>query len=166
MTSASEKCHEEATMRGTEEVQDAMFSYISAEQRVPKDHPLRPIRVILEQVLERLSPELDGMYANTGRPSIPPEKLLRALVLQALYTVRSERMLRSNAVSLVCGFANGRRDLRRDGVHEESTATTASGHGKEISGSGWFVNDARAKKLLSSEHFTVDGTLRNLTAMA
>src|SRR5262245_12203130 len=80
-------------MRGSEEVQDAMFSYISAEQRVPKAHPLRPIREMMDEVLRRMSPEFDRMYAATGRPSIAPEKLLRALVLQALYTVRSERML-------------------------------------------------------------------------
>src|SRR6516162_4581903 len=80
-------------MRGTEEVQDAMFSYISAEQRVPKDHPLRPVRRIMDEALKRLWVEFEGMYSTTGRPSIAPEKLLRALVLQALYTVRSERML-------------------------------------------------------------------------
>ena len=80
-------------MRGTEEIQDSMFSYISAEQRVPKDHPLRPVRKILDESLKRLSEEFEGMYSSTGRPSIAPEKLLRALVLQALYTVRSERML-------------------------------------------------------------------------
>src|SRR5580765_4601023 len=80
-------------MRGSEEIQDSMFSYISAEQRVPKDHPLRPVRKILDESLKRLSEEFEGMYSSRGRPSIAPEKLLRALVLQALYTVRSERML-------------------------------------------------------------------------
>src|SRR4029077_7200297 len=80
-------------MRGTEEVQDSMFSYISAEQRVPKDHPLRPVREIMDECLKGLSREFEEMYSRTGRPSIAPEKLLRALVLQALYTVRSERML-------------------------------------------------------------------------
>jgi transposase len=79
-------------MRGTEEIQDSMFSYISAERRVPKD-PLRPVREVMDECLKGLSVEFEGMYSKTGRPSIAPEKLLRAMVLQALYTVRSERML-------------------------------------------------------------------------
>jgi len=70
-----------------------MFSYISPEQRVRKDHPLRPIRTIVDQVLKELSPRFDKMYGKVGRPSIPPEQLLRALLLQMLYSVRSERVL-------------------------------------------------------------------------
>src|SRR5215216_1786562 len=70
-----------------------MFSYLSPEQRVRPDHPLRAIRAMTDQVLRELSPRFQGMYAAVGRPSIPPEQLLRALLLQALYTVRSERLL-------------------------------------------------------------------------
>ncbi len=70
-----------------------MFSYISPERRVRKDHPLRPIRTMVDKVLKELSPEFDKMYSKVGRPSIPPEQLLRALLLQMLYSVRSERML-------------------------------------------------------------------------
>ena len=70
-----------------------MFSYISAERRVPKDHPLRAIRVMTEAALGELEAQFDALYASSGRPSIPPEKLLRALLLQVLYTVRSERLL-------------------------------------------------------------------------
>jgi len=70
-----------------------MFSYISAERRVPKDHPLRAIRVMADAALKELGPCFDTIYANSGRPSIAPEKLLRALLLQILYTVRSERQL-------------------------------------------------------------------------
>ena len=70
-----------------------MFSYISPEQRVRKDHPLRPIRTMVDQVLKQLSPEFNKMYSKVGRPSIPPEQLLRALLLQMLYSVRSERLL-------------------------------------------------------------------------
>ena len=70
-----------------------MFSYLSPEQRVPADHPLRPIRMMVDLALKELSPSFEGMYATFGRPSIAPEKLLRALLLQVLYTVRSERML-------------------------------------------------------------------------
>ena len=70
-----------------------MFSYVSPEERVPQDHPLRAIREMTDQILKQLSAEFDAMYSRRGRPSIPPEKLLRALLLQVLYTVRSERQL-------------------------------------------------------------------------
>ena len=80
-------------MRGTDHQQSSMFSYISAEQRVPKDHPLRALRVMADAALARLGPVFDAIYAHSGRPSIAPEKLLRALLLQVLYTVRSERLL-------------------------------------------------------------------------
>jgi len=149
-------------MRGTEEIQEAMFSYISAEQRVPKDHPLRPIREILDEVLARLSPEFDAMYAATGRPSIAPEKLLRASVLQALYTVRSERMLMEqldynllfrwfvglqidDAIWDVTVFTKNRQRLL-----EAEIATRLL---QEV------VVEASVRKLLSNDHFTVDGTL-------
>ena len=80
-------------MRGSDERSDFLFSYVSPEQRVPTDHPMRPIRRIVDAVLGRLSPQFDAMYTDFGRPSIPPEQLLRALLLQVLYTVRSERLL-------------------------------------------------------------------------
>jgi len=80
-------------MRGDDRQQGAMFSYLSPEQRVPADHPLRPIRQMVDEVLRGLSPQFDALYARGGRPSITPEKLLRALVLQLLYSVRSERQL-------------------------------------------------------------------------
>ena len=71
--------------------QPSMWSYVSLERRVPADHPLRPMRTMIDTVLAELSPEFDDLYARGGRPSIAPEKLLRALLLQVLYTVRSER---------------------------------------------------------------------------
>ncbi len=80
-------------MRGMDRQQSSMFSYISAEQRVPKDHPLRAIRVMTDAARRELGPKFDAIYASHGRPSIPPEKLLPALLLQVLYTVRSERLL-------------------------------------------------------------------------
>src|SRR3989304_292517 len=83
-------------MRGNDIQQDAMFSYLSPEQRVPADHPLRPIRQMVDTVLKRLSPRFEAMYAEGGRPSIPPEKLLRALLLQCLYSVRRERLLEAD----------------------------------------------------------------------
>ena len=80
-------------MRGDDEQASHLFSYVSPEQRVPAAHPLRPIRQITDRVLATLSPKFTAMYSKIGRPSIAPEKLLRALLLQVLYTVRSERLL-------------------------------------------------------------------------
>ena len=80
-------------MRGSDQKQDAMFSYVSPEQRVPAEHPLRPLRAMMDDILKQMSPRFAKLYADTGRPSIPPERLLRALLLQILYTVRSERLL-------------------------------------------------------------------------
>ena len=80
-------------MRGTDTQQSSMFSYLSPEERVPANHPLRPIRRMVDDALKALSPAFSRLYSAFGRPSIPPEKLLRALLLQVLYTVRSERML-------------------------------------------------------------------------
>lgn len=80
-------------MRGDERVQDGMFSYVSLEQRVPADHPLRAVRKLSDTVLRSLSPGLDALYADSGRPSIEPEYILRALLLQVFYSVRPERLL-------------------------------------------------------------------------
>jgi transposase len=80
-------------MRGDDREPDAMFSYVSAEQRVPKEHPLRAIRALVDEVLRDMSREFDGLYARVGRPSIPPERLLRAQLLQIFYSIRSERLL-------------------------------------------------------------------------
>ena len=80
-------------MRGDDQQTGHLFSYLSPEDRIPADHPLRPIRQMTDAVLGRLSPRFDRLYSDIGRPSIPPEQLLRALLLQTLYTVRSERLL-------------------------------------------------------------------------
>jgi transposase len=80
-------------MRGIDYQQGDMFSYLSPEQRVRQDHPLRGVRAMTDEILERMSPLFDAMYSEGGRPSIPPEKLLRAQLLQMLYSVRSERLL-------------------------------------------------------------------------
>ena len=80
-------------MRGNDQQQNHIFSYLSPEQRVRKDHPLRAIRAMVDEVLKQLSLRFDTMYAKVGRPSIPPEQLLRAQLLQMLYSVRSERLL-------------------------------------------------------------------------
>jgi transposase-like protein DUF772 len=102
-------------MRGDPEQQAPMWSYLSPEQRVPQDHPLRPIRTLVDAVLKDLSPRFSQLYAKTGRPSVAPERLLRALLLQVLYSIRSERMLmeqldwRSSASSTICSPDRTRR---------------------------------------------------------
>jgi transposase len=82
-----------AGMRGEDQHPDSMFSYVSPEQRVPKDHPLRAIRRLVDEILRALSRDFDRLYANVARPSIPPERLLRAQLLQIFYSIRSERPL-------------------------------------------------------------------------
>jgi transposase len=98
-------------MRGDDPQQAAMFSYLSPEERVPKDHPLRTIRALVAGVLKELSRQFDTLYSYTGRPSIAPEKLLRALLLQVLYTIRSERLLMEqldyNLLWLMCSYRAG-----------------------------------------------------------
>ena len=99
-------------MRGWDARSDVLFSYVNCEARVPKDHPLRAILRIVDTALAGLSPEFEGLYARFGRPSIPPERLLRALLLQAFYSVRSERAANGaapiqSAVPLVCRAVAG-----------------------------------------------------------
>jgi hypothetical protein len=105
-------------MRGADEQPGAMFSYVSLEQRVPQDHPLRAIRRITDQALERLSPRFGAMYVHFGRPSILPERLLRALLLQALYTIRSASCRMSTSPSMV-------RCSRRGPVTRVSSGATS-----------------------------------------
>ena len=80
-------------MRGEDQRSEGFFSYVALERRIPADHPLRPIRTLTDEALAELSADFNKLYAHDGRPSIPPERLLRALLLQAFYTVRSERQL-------------------------------------------------------------------------
>ena len=80
-------------MRGDDRQPDSMFSYVSPEQRVPSDHPLRAIRALVDGVLREMSRDFDRLYATVGRPSVPPERLLRAQLLQIFYSIRSERLL-------------------------------------------------------------------------
>ena len=80
-------------MRGDDNQQDGMFSYVSAEKRVPPDHPLRSVRKTVDEILKEMSPQFAKLYSEVGRPSIAPERLFRSLLLQIFYSVRSERML-------------------------------------------------------------------------
>jgi hypothetical protein len=112
-------------MRGDDPRNDSMFSYVTPEARVRPDQPLRPIRRMTDAALERLLPRFDRLYSTTGRPSIPPEKPLRALLLQMLYSIHSERLLDGGVSIAACGTAGswawpGRCDLGRDDVYEEA----------------------------------------------
>ena len=139
-----------------------MFSYLSPERRVRKDHPLRAVRAMTDEILERMSPLFDAMYASGGRPSIPPEKLLRAQLLQMLYSVRSERLLMEEIdYSILYRWFVG---LNLDeAVWDATTFTKNRDRLLEASVAKEFlaqvVEQARAAGLISDEHFTVDGTL-------
>jgi transposase len=149
-------------MRGDDRQESEMFLYGSLEERVPEKHPLRPVRVMVDAALESMNERFDEMYAKAGRPSIAPERLLRALLLQALYSIRSERMLveqleynllfrwfvglnMSEPAWNHAVFSKNRERLLAGDVAHELFACV--------------VEQARALKLLSDEHFTVDGTL-------
>src|SRR5450432_3285990 len=149
-------------MRGKDEQQLDVFSYISPEQRVPQDHPLRPLRVMTDEALRDLQPRFNKLYAKTGRPSIAPEKLLRALLLQALYSVRSERMLMEQLdYNLLFRWFVG---LNMDDSVWDVTVFTKNRE-RLLDGDiaeAFFqavLRQARERDLLSDEHFTVDGTL-------
>jgi transposase len=150
-------------MRGDDDrAQPTMWSYVPLEQRIPAEHPLRPIRALVDGVLSELSAKFDAIYARGGRPSIAPEKLLRALLLQVLYTVRSERMLMEQLdYNLLFRWFVG---LAMDDPIWDPTVFSKNRE-RLVQGDiarAFFervVELARARGLLSSEHFTVDGTL-------
>lgn len=149
-------------MRGDDLHQAEMFSYISPEQRIPKDHPLRPIQKMVDEILGEMSPQLNKLYSKIGRPSIPPEKLLRALLLQTLYTIRSERMLMEQLeYNLLFRWFVG---LNIDDRVWDAT-TFCKNRDRLLTGEiakAFFdlvLERAREHGLLSNEHFTVDGTL-------
>jgi len=149
-------------MRGGDVRSEALFSYVSCEARVPLDHPLRPIGKIVDAALGALSAEFEKLYATFGRPSIAPEKLLRALLLQAFYSVRSERQLIEQlgyhlpfrwfvglsmdaAVWDVSVFTKNRQRLIEGDIAAKFMTAV--------------LNQPRVKALLSDDHFSVDGTL-------
>jgi transposase len=156
-------------MRGNDPQQSHVFSYISPEQRVRNEHPLRPIRAMVDEILKQLSPQFDKMYAKVGRPSIPPEQLLRAQLLQMLYSVRSERLLMEemdynilfrwfvglnldDPVWDATVFTKNRNRLLEAEVAKEFLARV--------------VAQAREQGWMSDEHFSVDGTLLEAWASA
>ncbi|AJY68103.1 transposase [Geobacter sulfurreducens] len=149
-------------MRGIESQTEGMFFYLSIESFVPKDHPLRPIRAMVDKALAELNPQFEAMYSHTGRPSIPPEQLLKALLLQALYSIRSNRLLveQINYSILFRWFVGLALDEK---VWDHSSFSTNLSRLIDSDVSRLLlakvVKQARAKKLLSDEHFSVDGTL-------
>ena len=149
-------------MRGSEREQMALFSVVSLEARIPADHPLRAMRPVVDRALAALSPTFDQIYADGGRPSIPPEHLLRALLLQVLYTVRSERqLLEQLEYNLLFRWFVG---LGIDDAIWDVTVFTKNRERLLIGdvADGFFaavLAEAKAAGLLSAEHFTVDGTL-------
>jgi len=149
-------------MRGPDDQTNGMFSYLSPEQRVRPDHPLRAIRRLTDEVLASLSPRFTKMYSDIGRPSIPPEQLLRALLIQSLYTVRSERLLMEEIDYSVLyrWFVGLSMD---DPIWSPTTFSKNRDRLLASDVAGAFFDgvlaQARAAGLLSDEHFTVDGTL-------
>jgi len=149
-------------MRGNEDTQDSMFSYVSLEARIPANHPMRKVKELIDPILKKMSPQFDEMYAETGRSSIPPEHLLRASLVQILYTIRSERLLMEELDynMLFRWFVGLSMDDKvwdhsvfsknRERLLEGDIATKFLKHVLQL---------AREHKLLSDEHFTVDGTL-------
>jgi transposase len=156
-------------MRGADQQQSHIFSYLSPEERVRKDHPLRTVRGMVDEVLKQLSRRFDAMYARVGRPSIPPEQLLRAQLLQMLYSIRSERLLMEEIdySMLFRWFVGLNLDdevwdatvftKNRDRLLEADVAKEFLAH---------VVEQARVQGLTSDEHFTVDGTLLDAWAGA
>src|SRR6266700_6277802 len=159
----------ERTMRGDDQKQAAMFSYITLSQRIAADHPARQIRVLVDRALERLDAELGKLYSETGRPSIAPERLLRATLLMILFSIRSERQLMEqmdynllfrwfvglemdDAVWDVTVFTKNRERLIEGAVSQQLLEAV--------------LVEAREHNLLSEEHFTVDGTLIQAWAAA
>jgi transposase len=147
-------------MRGDDNQQEGMFSYVSPEKRVPADHPLRPIRKMVDEILKEMSPQFAKLYSDVGRPSIAPERLLRSLLLQIFYSVRSERMLIEQLQYnlLFRWFVGMEMDevvwnhavysKNRERLLKEEVAETFF---------QWVLK--RARPFMSDEHFTVDGTL-------
>ena len=148
-------------MRGDDNQQEGIFSYISPEKRVPADHPLRPIRKMVDEILKEMSPQFGKLYSDVGRPSIAPERLLRSLLLQIFYSVRSERMLMEQLnynllfrwfVGLNMDDPNGMRvfSKNRERLLKGNIAQAFFRKVLEQRASG---------ACMSEEHFTVDGTL-------
>ena len=149
-------------MRGSDQRSGSLFSYVDLEARVRRDHPLRPIGEIVNAALERLSGEFDALYSSAGRPSVPPERLLRALLLQAFYGIRSERQIMERLeYDLLFRWFVGL------GIDDAAWDQTTFGKNRDRLLSGdvaarfmaEVLSDPKVRRLLSTDHFSVDGTL-------
>jgi transposase len=156
-------------MRGEDEKQTAMYSYLTLAQRIPADHPVRGIRAVVDRALARIDGELEKLYSETGRPSIAPERLLRAMLLMVLYSIRSERQLMEQMnYNLLFRWFVG---LEMDDPVWDVTVFTKNRE-RLIAGQvsqrllESVLVEARKHDLLSEEHFTVDGTLIQAWAAA
>ena len=148
-------------MRGDDQqLQSGIFSYVALEDRIPEAHPLRAIRKLVDQVLAGMSKQFDGLYSAVGRPSIPPERLLRALLLQVFYSIRSERLLMEQLdYNLLFRWFVG---LEIDDQVWDATVYTKNRDrllNQEVAQSFFGQVKEQAVGLMSDEHFTVDGTL-------
>ena len=147
-------------MRGSDQNQDGAFSYVSLEERVPADHPLRKIRALVDQVLKEMSPQFGKLYSEVGRPSIPPERLLRALLLQVFYSVRSERLLMEQLdYNLLFRWFVGLTMDEQTWVPTVFTKNRERLLKQSVAESFFQRVLKQAQPFLSDEHFTVDGTL-------
>jgi len=156
-------------MRGDDQKQTAMYSYVTLAQRIPADHPARAIRVLVDRALQRMDAQLERLYSTTGRPSIAPERLLRATLLMVLFSIRSERQLMEQMnYNLLFRWFVG---LEMDDPVWDVTVFTKNRE-RLIAGAvsqqllSAVLDEARQHDLLSEEHFTVDGTLIQAWAAA
>ena len=149
------------SMRGNDDqLQSGMFSYISLEERIPETHPLRGVRKLANAVLADMSKEFDGMYAKVGRPSIPPERLFRALLLQVFYSIRSERLLMEQLdYNLLFRWFVGLEIDEPVWNHAVFSKNRDRLLNQDVAQQFFSKVKAQAQGLMSDEHFTVDGTL-------
>ncbi|HKQ85381.1 MAG TPA: transposase, partial [Candidatus Acidoferrales bacterium] len=147
-------------MRGDDNQQAGMFSYISPEKRVPAEHPLRPIRKVVDEILKEMSPKFAKLYSQVGRPSIAPERLFRSLLLQIFYSVRSERMLIEQLqYNLLFRWFVGMEMDEAVWNHAVFSKNRERLLNEEIAETFFQRVLEHARLYMSDEHFTVDGTL-------
>lgn len=152
-------------MRGEDNKQEGMFSYVFPERRVPADHPLRPVRKMVDEILKQMSPQFVKLHSEVGRPSIAPERLLRAPLLQIFYSVRSERLLMEQIqYNLLFRWFVGMEMDEAVWNHAVFSKNRERLLNEQIAEVFFQQVLAQAKPYLSDEHFTVDGTLIEASA--
>jgi transposase len=149
-------------MRGREDRSDALFLYVSPDSFVPPDHPLRPIRLMADRALSSLSGEFEKMYSHTGRPSVPPEVLLKSLLLQILFSIRSNRLLVEQlGYNILYRWFLGVSLEERIWDHSTFSQNQERLIGTDLAAKFLqkIIEQAKEARLLSKDHFSVDGTL-------